>query len=187
MKRFAATILALVLALPLRADILANGSFADGAAHWSGDGHAGDSGGLVIQLDPEKWTTVSQTFDTRETALDFTVNYQTSADSTLAKAGGSLSAATVGGPLFRRDINVKPGRWVVLLLDGAAGKLTFHRFKSPQGDAGEQTAHATFAQLLAHEEKTLVLAFPPSHGTVTLSNVALAPAGATAGVDGDTP
>ena len=64
MKRFTCILLVLACLLPLRADILVNGNFADGRAHWKGDlkdpdsansndlsnPSSSNSGGVVIQL-----------------------------------------------------------------------------------------------------------------------------------------
>jgi len=76
-------------------NVLANGNFANGKASWKGDIKDGTSSdmtdiassmsdqgkvtGMMVALNGH-WTKFSQVFSTRETALNFSMTYQTSAD-----------------------------------------------------------------------------------------------------------
>jgi hypothetical protein len=175
--------LLLVLALPLQADILANGSFADGTAHWRGDAHESTSGGIIIQLDPVKWTSVSQTFNTQEPNLDFAVTFQTS-DDYASKVGSLLSQSAIAnltGILYKKAIGVGPNSWLVMIVDPAAREMHYGRVPVKPGEAHPQTQNGPMANLVAHEEKTLYLAFPPGAGSITLLHVELTPHGTASG------
>jgi hypothetical protein len=182
----------MIAASPLfaRADILANENFANGTAHWSGDGHdlSNGSPGIIIQLDPSKWTQVSQTFNTRENALDFSVSFQTSSDFSLSTDPNSTIGQILSvpdlqemtGTLFKNSIHVKSGSWLLMVVDPAEAMMTFYGIKTTPGSTDVQTAKNAVPRLAAHEEKTIFLAFPPGQGTITLLNIVLTPsAGST--------
>ena len=172
----------LIVALPLRADILANGSFADGTAHWAGDAHTGDSGGIVIQLDPVKWTVVSQTFDTHETALNFNVTFQTGAEFGFSDVGALLSKGglkNMTGLRFKKGIKLKPGTWLIMVADPSGDDMQYFPVPVKAGVTDPQTVNGSLTNLVAHEEKTIYLAFPPGQGSITLLHVELTPGSGT--------
>jgi hypothetical protein len=179
--------------LPLHADILANGDFADGAAHWHGDGNgsadggAGDAAallnptttqGLVIHLLPTKWTKIYQTFNTHENALNYVVTYKTSADCVFSN-DAMVSNVTpsvlrdLTGTLFRSPIHLEQGSWLLMVYDPAQLSMTYSELKPAIGKPDAQTTTGTFPKLVAHEEKAIYLAFPPGEGTITLLKVQL--------------
>jgi len=186
MKTLLFASLLLACALPLRADILANGSFADGTAHWSGDAHAStdwNNQGITINLDSSKWTKVSQIFNTRENAFDFSITYKTSPDCSFGTSGAKLSIgdlADMTGLRFKKAINLKAGTWLLLITDPAALYAQWDMIKPTVGLPNGQTVKGTFPKLAAHEEKTMYIAFPPGQGSITLLNVALTPTDAAA-------
>jgi hypothetical protein len=177
----------MIAASPLfaRADILANGNFSDGTAHWRGDGHdlSDGSPGIIIQLDPSKWTQISQTFNTRENALDFSVSFQTSSDFSLSTdpnstIGNILSIADLAdmtGTRFKNSIHVDSGLWLLMVVDPAEAMMTYYKIKTKPGSTDVQTTKNAVPRLVAHENKTIFLAFPPGQGTITLLNIALTP------------
>jgi hypothetical protein len=172
-------LLLVVWTLPLRADILANGSFADGKAHWRGDAHESTTGGIVIDLDPVKWTSVSQTFSTREPNLDFSVTFQIS-DDYASKIGSLLSQSAIEnltGILYKKAIGVGPNSWLVMIVDPAGRDMHYGRVPVKPGEANPQTQNGPMANLVEHEEKTLYLAFPPGAGSITLLHIELTPHG----------
>jgi hypothetical protein len=173
--------------LTLRADILANGDFSDGTAHWKGDATPGDpasaglmmSPGVVIELNDSKWTKISQEFDTQENELSFSITYQTSSDCAFSTAKSKMSrdiSQIIGLQLKKGNPMVLPqDSWMVILVDYAKNLVTYFAVKPVLGAPGLQTVTGTIPRLEAHEDKTLYLAFPPGQGSVTLTNISLSP------------
>jgi hypothetical protein len=192
MKKIALALLLSITLLPLHAhDILANGDFADGAAHWRGDGKspsdAGqpDATGLIIQLDPTKWTKISQVFNTRESALSFTITYKTSSDcafSNDASKGTDLMVSvedliSLTGTRYRNPLRLKAGSWLLMVNDPSEASMTYYEIQAKIGSPDAQTVTGNIPKLVAHEEKQIFLAFPPGTGTITVTKIALAPTG----------
>jgi len=179
MKTLRFALLVLACTLPLRADILANGSFADGTAHWRGDAHnlSDGSAGIIIQLNPSKWTQVYQTFNTKEDALDFSVSFQTSSDFSLLTDPVMTvpNLEEITGTPFHRGINLNSNSWLLMIVDPAEALMTYFKIKIKPGSTDVQTATNAIPRLAAHEEKTIFLAFPPGEGTITLLNIILTP------------
>jgi len=174
-----------------RADILANGNFSDGTAHWKGDGIASsDPLGITIQLDPAKWTKIFQTFNTGEEALDFNVSYVPSSDCSLTSGPERLSGRFLSkvdlkqmlGVLVAAPIKLKPRSWLVLIVDPAGNECHYANISVAAGATGVLGANGTLRTLAAHEEKTLYLVFPPGDGTVTVQSISLSPRTASAPV-----
>ncbi len=95
-------------------DILANGNFSDGKAHWKGDGKdasgtsiddmgasmssQGSASGMAVSL-KGGITYISQVFHSAETALTLSITYKTTADfATTGRARSGRSGGTPGGP-----------------------------------------------------------------------------------------
>jgi hypothetical protein len=189
MKTLFLAALALACTLTLKAnDILANGNFVDGTAHWHGDAHAStdwDNQGIVIQLSPSKWTKISQTFNTKETVLDFSITYKTSPDCSFSDAakGTTLSVddlISLTEIRFKDPIHLKLGSWFLMINDPSSNppQGTYFTIQPKLKLADAQTVTGSVPKLAAHEEKTVFLAFPPGQGTITLLHVALTPTGA---------
>jgi len=99
--------------LPVRGDILANGDFHNGKAQWKGNiraasdsamndissiDHESDAKGVIVDL-KNYWSVASQSFNSHDKSLDYTVTYQLSAD--YAPGKGIVkppSIALRGGP-----------------------------------------------------------------------------------------
>jgi hypothetical protein len=167
---------------PTRADILANENFADGAAHWRGDGHEGD-GGLVINLDPNNWTKVSQTFNTRESRLQFNVTYTLSDDCSLAARAPRSLNLFLDETIFQQltgvlclpfHDTVAPASWMAFIFDPAARHFDSIYISTATPD-DPKTGSGLLDNLVEHEEKILYLTFPPGTGSITLKNVSLGP------------
>jgi len=172
--------------LTARADILANGNFADGTTHWRGDAHGPSDAftqGILIQLDQEKWTKISQVFNTRENALDFSITYKTSSDCSLATGPSVGSVRKLSVPelarmvdmRFKNGIRLKPSSWLLMIVDPAENLMNYYEIQPILGSPDPQTVTGTIPKLAAHEEKTIYLAFPPGQGTITLLTVQLMP------------
>jgi len=165
-------------AFALHADILANGDFADGAAHWRGDGSDSGNQSLVIQLDHSKWTYVSQLFNTKDNALDFSITYKTSSDCVLPTTPQTCWKASLfkmTGIVFNNSIKVPPSSWLVMVYDSANLRMGYCHIPVTLGSTDPQQVTGTVPKLVAHAEKTVFIAFPPGEGSITLLKVALTP------------
>ena len=183
-------LLGLCLASAKANDILANGDFTDGKAHWKGDvfdssadtsSSPTDAQGLTVQLNGSKWTKVFQIFNTRESALDFSLTYKTSSDCSF-KPVTQLTIADlfdVIGLRFVESLNTRPGNILIMMVDPAQNMMRYTEAKAVLGSPDPQAIKGTIPELVAHEEKTLYITLPPGTGTVTLLNVALNPSNAT--------
>jgi hypothetical protein len=180
-------------------DILANGNFSEGKAHWKGDGktadstdmtdvtasldHSGDASGMYVPLSQKKWTSISQVFNTRETALTFSMTYKTSADFSLHAAPNDLFSSVsvdalvqqlVGFPLENIGTTPTiPETALVIISDPTQNLVIYSYVKLPDKAGDSETASTLITGLMAHEEKTLIVAFPEGYGKITLSNISL--------------
>jgi|ERR1700677_1257948 len=194
MKALAFLAVALWCAFPLRADtdILANSDFTDGKAHWHGDGqdassidstdasaslsNAGSAKGMIVHL-ANHWTSVSQTFNTQDDKLTFSMTYTTSSDYVpenfvtdyfWSSLGGFLGIKLKGGG-FKAD----PNSALVVIADLAQNTVFTALVDAKPAPNGAVTSSATIDGLLAHEEKTLFVIFPDGTGSITFSNISL--------------
>jgi hypothetical protein len=184
--------------------ILANGDFAEGKAHWKGDGKdaggtdmtdisasmnsQGSVKGMVVELKPG-WTSVSQVFNTHETTLNFSMTYTTSPDFMIQPSGGAFGGmkavlerlvgfpldmgGTPGGPPQHGSFQAQSGSALIVIADPSQNLVISSYAKLTSGN-GAQTTGTTIDHLMAHEEKTLYVAFPPGKGTITFTTISLA-------------
>jgi hypothetical protein len=189
-----------LLAAGARADtILANGNFSNGKAHWKGDGktassidmtdvtasldNSGDASGMFVPLSQKKWTSISQVFNTRETVLTFSMTYKTSADFSLHSGPNDLFSSVsvdaliqqlVGFPL--KDVGITqttPETALVIISDPTQNLVIYSYVKLPDKAGDSETTSTVITGLMAHEEKTLFVAFPEGYGKISLSNISL--------------
>ena len=168
----------------IRADILANGDFTNGSANWSGDRITNtDATDLVIPLKHDNWTKIYQTFNTKETCLKLTVSFSLSDDSSMLPKNSTIQfyvsdgvVKDITGIQTKTEMAKMPmGGFFAVIVDPPTNTIDFSIMKSaPIVDS--QTSQGFFYHLMAHEEKTFYLCFPPGTGTVTLTHVALEPA-----------
>jgi len=190
MRTLAAAVILLMLAVPLRADILANSNFADGRAHWKGDGKeidtddisAGNQPGITVTLQKDKWTKIYQVFSTQEKKVSYNITFTLSNDYRVDKgAGGSgdVSGPSAGlddiegmYPLYAYAMG---GAWTLIVEDfGAGGSAFLHPRPNPDKTVS-QTLTGHLQGFDSSTEKILILAFPPGEGTITFTNVSLTP------------
>jgi len=194
MKALAFAVLVLAFTLPLRADILANGNFADGRAHWKGDAKeidanannltTGNPSGVTVTLKKDKWTKIYQTFNTHAKKVQYSITFTLSPDyqvqqTTYNGSSGNMSGGTAG----LDDIEGMPylygysyrGAWLFVVREfGTPGSTYLHPLPDPK-KSGSQTLTGNIQGLTDTAEKILVLAFPPGEGSVTLTSISLTP------------
>jgi hypothetical protein len=190
MKTVLIALVVLACALPLRADILANGDFTDGPAHWKGDAKeitsddltAGNQPGVVVTLKKDAWTKIYQTFSTHEKEVQYSITFKLSSDYQVDQSPYDPSSGSVSGPspglddiegvypLYAYTYN---GVWTLVVREfGGTGWNYIHPRPDPK-KTDSQTLTGSIRRLTDHAEKILILAFPPGKGTVTLTNITL--------------
>lgn len=97
MKTLAFALVAVLSLSFAKADILVNGDFHDGKAHWKGDIHAasdsdtgsygtssmdqtGGAPGIVVELKKAQWPKAYQTFNTHDNSFNYSVTFKLSPD-----------------------------------------------------------------------------------------------------------
>jgi hypothetical protein len=193
MKKLAALLLLLSL-INLRADnnLLQNGDFSDGIAHWDGDCHSPDSNnndsidlsspatttpsGVVVKLRAGDWTKVTQDFDGKVGHYILTINYSVSPDLKFSQVADDYT--NVPGKVgFSRlnPFNSDPGEWAVVIND--LGALHYNYWKiTPNLTTGVQSVKAN-VNLDSDDsyKKGFYLLFPPGSGVITLQGITLVP------------
>ena len=176
----------------LRADVLVNSSFADGRAHWKGDaqdveasssgdlsaGSSGSGAGVVIKLNPDKWTKIYQGFNIHDKTLFDTVTYKLSEDYKLTDTDSdSLSSLNFDdAPGIWNDYRLNASQWFFIVTGGEEGFSSMHKYYRPDSvKKGEQTMSGKIGGLVDGQEGTVMLALPPGKGSVTFLKIALSP------------
>jgi hypothetical protein len=183
-------VLAVGMARASATDILANGDFANGSAHWDGDRVTDtDATNLVITLKHDTWTKISQVFHSADSALKVHVSYTLSEDCTFLPQNGMAGFSLTDGVIKDitgqqiANIGMSPipmGGFLSVIVD-LTKPLVFSSILGGKVNTDTQTASGFFYDLNPNEEKTFYLAFPPGKGTVTLTGIVLesAPQGPT--------
>jgi hypothetical protein len=177
----------------LRGDVLVNGDFSEGRAHWGGDAEnlaapdgttAADSGsapaGVTVTLKKDGWTMIYQSFTIRDPELYYTITFKLSADYKLANPGSHDEAAGdfSNGPGLMRFYDVSLGHWSLITTGTDPTDENSIRVKSLDPDvtsAQSQTLTGKLINLNNDADASLILAFPPGEGSVTLTTVSLSP------------
>ena len=181
------TLLLLTCILPLQADILANSNFADGRAHWKGDAQdaetadshnlarapSGNSAGVVIKLQKDKWNKIYQNLTLRDAKLLFTITFQLSADYKLTSQNNDdRSAADFSDvPEINKPRILPEQYWRFIMAGGSNVTRTLQPDLTKKGQ--QQTLSGRFSDLTINSEAVFLIAFPPGKGSVTLYNVSL--------------
>ena len=195
MKRVVFTLLIVASLISLRADILVNGNFADGRAHWKGDAQPLDqsdlsspstTAGVTITLKKDKWTKIYQFFTSKERKLRYSITFKLSDDynvdqDTSPNSSDSISFRTPGlddiEGMFPFFLSARGGRWVLIPYEAGAGWSDV--YLSPdtkKSDSQTLTGEIRgFNDNNGTNERLFLLAFPPGEGTITLSNITLEP------------
>jgi hypothetical protein len=174
----------------VHADILANGDFTQGSAHWQGDRATNtDASTLTITLKPDTWTKIYQDFHSADAALKLHVSYELSPDCTFLPQNGmaqffvsnqvvlDITGARVA---MVNTIPIPVGGFLGVVSDPSK-PLIFTAIMRGRVTGEIQDSEGFFYDLNPHAEKKFYLAFPPGNGTVTLTHIGLeaAPQGPT--------
>jgi len=192
MKAIASVLLLFACIISLHADILVNGNFADGRAHWKGDARDPDTttgdltlanqvnrGGVTITLKKDKWTKIYQNFATREKKLHYAITFTLSSDyrPDRSQTQDSGFAPTPG----LDDIEGLPiyyamngGEWMCILEQAGMGSSSFP-ISPDVKKADSQTLSGNLRGATGDEtvDMLIVFAFPPGEGSITITNVSL--------------
>jgi hypothetical protein len=191
MKPLALALLAFAL-LPLRADEqLKNPDFSDGRSHWEGDGeslsvadNAQDAptlgedstvpkGGLILKLSRRDWTRVHQDFRPLSSGGTLNITYKFSDGLTFStETNDYLNVPALMGYQGFRPFNIAPGTWVALFIETARNEMDYYTI-TPKTGTDTQTYQGQISDLVPRVDKSIMLAFPPGSGTITLYHVGL--------------
>ena len=191
MKPIAFVFLLIALALPLHADILVNGDFADGHAHWKGDAKDPDGstvdltnpaplGGVTITLKKDSWTKIYQTFATRVPKLHYSITFKLSEDYNPdhhqpQNAGSTMTPGLddiEGVPVYYGETN---GAWMLILAQTGMSSSSITLSPNAKKTAPQTLSGDLRGVTDEADEMTLVFAFPPGVGTITITKIALTP------------
>jgi hypothetical protein len=192
MKTLALSFLVLAASIPLQADEqLKNPDFTDGRSHWEGDGEsvaASDNTdlapsltqnnvtsatGLLLKLSSRDWVKITQDFRPLAAAGTLTVVYTLSDG--LAFSSDFDDYKSVPQKIDYSNFqpfDILAGNWILTLFESADTQLKYYAI-TPKPNASAQTFKTRIEGLVVREDKTLCLAFPPGHGTITLLHVGL--------------
>ena len=163
-------------------DLLQNGDFSNGLAHWYGNIHALPDAadgtpvpGVLIKFRSSEWTKVTQDFDVKAGVYKLHVSFTLSAD---AHFSDQLTDY-INMPLKLEFPNeyatdAQPGQWMVVVADPTAMK-SLHWTVGFTQKSGTQSYTFTVKGIDFTNKQTLLLGFPPGSGTVTLQHVSLVP------------
>ncbi len=188
MKTLAFTLLALCLALPLRADNpIQNGDFADGTTHWHGDGRSPadfaldnpmakpdpiTSKGMIIPLKHSTWTKVAQDFKSATGAGTLTITYLVSPDLTFSKKDEDYDNMPEHLGWGWKTFKIPSGSWMVSIND-STGTTGIHYALTSSGAPGTpQTCNLTL-KATPNDKNTLTICIPPGTGNFVLLNVSV--------------
>jgi hypothetical protein len=183
------------VALADDSNLLRNGDFSSGIAHWEGDCHSFDSSdantppdlsanpastpapqGVYIKLHHQDWTKMTQDFEGKEGAYTFSITYTLSPDAKFSASPDDYTdiPGATGMSRFPK-FGIRPGTWGMIVLDLGAWRYWTWEVNPPA--AGKSTTYTTPVKIGSSDgDKTICLVFPPGDVTVTITNVSLAPA-----------
>jgi len=190
MKAFAFALVVLASCLPLQADILVNGNFADGRAHWKGDAKEPDaaSGNLlnspplssvVVTLKKDKWTKIYQNFNTHEKKLRYSITFTLSSDYQPDRNQPEMGGANPPPGLDDVDgvsVFFAPGNGTWLGIIARAGFDMSYFFPQPNPKKTDSQTLSGILQGASNADNTdmvLLFIFPPGVGGIDITNIAL--------------
>ena len=184
-----AMVVLLATLVHLEADnVLQNGDFTDGSAHWSGDGHPSgeltdlvalpDSlakgGGLAIKLKSFDWTKISQDFAGGSSTGMLTITFAVTPDLSFSNRPEDYKNMPdhIDYDAWK-SFNSKRGEWVIFISDFDKNRGSYYSVKPTLGTTTSQSVRMKVKGLSPSGDKTLTLAFPPGTGTIVILSVEL--------------
>ena len=190
MKKLTLPLLILLVSLArLEADeVLENGDFLDGTAHWDGNGRPPSdfapptpldppspygTEGLIVPLKDHDWTKVLQEYHTKTASLLLKITYKLSPDAAFSSDDKDYQNVT-----HQIDWDAWPpisgirGAWTIFSTDINSFRFMTYMV-TPKHSDQVQTYGTTLQDLTIDNEQTLCFAFPPGKGAVILLRVSL--------------
>jgi hypothetical protein len=182
-------LLAFASVVSLQADILANGDFSDGHAHWKGDAQDPDTGGdltanpssnagVIIKLKKDKWTKIYQSFSTHEKKLRYTITFTLGADYSpeahpvVSDMGPSAGLDDIDGVYPYYGYSYR-GNWMCIAAQGGFGRASFSLRPDPTKTGSQSLTGLISGPPDEHDDMIIVFAFPPGEGTINLTKIEL--------------
>jgi hypothetical protein len=171
-------------------NLLQNGDFSSGIAHWEGDCHTPDAApvdlgstdastvsGVIVKLRHGDWTKVTQDFTGKIGEYLLTITYSLSPDAKFSTDPDDYTnvPGKVGFNILRA-FDSSPGNWNLIVTDIGAQRYTYWTIEPKVGAPGVQKI-TTRVQLDSDDtqEKGFCLIFPPGDGFITLQSITLVP------------
>jgi len=184
-------VLACFLFIPfvaLRAEnCIQNGDFAGGTDHWYGDGKTPSefaspdpltpakysiTQGLAVPLKTMAWSKLTQNFETNATDLSITITYSVTSDFSFSdKASYYTNISSQIGQKNFSPFSIDKNHWLAIFCDKGKNVFTYYPIEAPDKTEGTFTFTNKLGGFIPHQDKTIILAFPPGNGLVILQSV----------------
>jgi hypothetical protein len=167
-------------------NLLVNGDFSRGIAHWEGDCHTLDSGSgdlgapsgpptVGVKLRSHDWTSVTQNFQGKAGTYHLTISYTLSPDIQFSHKPEDYS--DIGGSInfhFLRAAYCTPGNWEVTVVNVDDGNGPVWNISPRTSGPDPLSIDGTF-EMKTSGNFAFCLALPPGQGVVTLKNISFVP------------
>ncbi len=174
--------LAALIAVRADDDLLQNGDFSNGLAHWYGNlqavanvpeaGSTAQNAG-VIKLRHGDWTKVTQDFEVKAGTYQLHVTFAPSPETHFStQVTDYMSIPDKVGIPDEHPTDANPGQWVIAVSDATAASSLWWRVDVSK-NAGPQSYSFTVKGINFSNRQSLMLAFPPGSGYIILTNVSL--------------
>jgi hypothetical protein len=167
-----------------RADdnLLQNGDFSGGVAHWYGNvqtpGDLDDAtlpdSGVVIKLRPHDWTRANQDFQVKAGTYNLNIVFTLISGFHFSDQYSDYInlPKVLDFPAGDHPVDGSIGQWVAIIADNVASSSLYWTGDPPQS-AGQQTYTFKVKDINFDNRQNLSLNFPPGSGYVVLQKVAL--------------
>lgn len=183
MKTILSTLFLVGFLLQLKADdALQNGDFSDQLTHWSGDiedmsqvDPGSNTKGMVIKLDPDEWKKAIQEFTPQGSNYTLTITYKVSDDFHLTddKKAYRGVPAKLGFNLWK-GFRIPDQDWMVMFWESQSGNAgVYFPVSLVEYTSGTATFQTNILNMTPKTDQSIMLAFPPGHGSVTILNVSM--------------
>jgi len=163
-------------------NLLQNGDFSSGLAHWYGNiqaladvpeaGVSNNNGG-VVKLKSSDWTKVTQDFEVKPGVYKLHVTFMVSPDTQFStQITDYMNVPAKIGFSNEHPSDARVRQWVIAVADSDALSSIFWRVNTAK-NPGPQSYTFTIRGINFSNRQTLILAFPPGTGFITLTQVSL--------------